>query len=71
MATDICEQFGSRLRQLRQKRGVTQEELAHRVGMDVSYLSELENGRKEPCLRKMKEISQGLEVRLTELMRGL
>jgi transcriptional regulator with XRE-family HTH domain len=71
VATDICEQFGSRLRQLRQKRGVTQEELAHRVGMDVSYLSELENGRKEPCLRKMKEISQGLEVRLTELMRGL
>ena len=71
MATDICEQFGSRLRQLRRKRGVTQEELAHRVGMDVSYLSELENGRKEPCLRKMKEISQGLEVRLTELIRGL
>jgi len=71
VATDICEQFGSRLRQLRRKRGVTQEELAHRVGMDVSYLSELENGRKEPCLRKMKEISQGLEVRLTELIRGL
>lgn len=28
--------------------------------MDVSYLSELENGRKEPCLRKMKEIAQAL-----------
>ena len=71
MATDICEQFGERLRQIRRKQKVTQEELAHRVGMDVSYLSELENGRKEPCLRKMKEIAQGLEISLTELLRGL
>ncbi len=71
MAKDICEQFGDRLRQVRRKRKITQEELAHRVGMDVSYLSEVENGRKEPCLRKMKEIAQGLGVTLAELTRGL
>jgi len=53
------------------KCGFTQEELAHRVGMDVSYLSELENGRKEPCLRKMKEVSQALGVPLAQLLRGI
>jgi transcriptional regulator with XRE-family HTH domain len=67
MAIDICEQFGANLRRLRRKNGLTQEELAYRVGMDVSYLSELENGRKEPCLRKMKEIAQALGVPLTPL----
>jgi transcriptional regulator with XRE-family HTH domain len=71
MATDICEQFGDNLRRIRRKRGFTQEELAHRVGMDVSYLSELENGRKEPCLRKMKEISQALSVPMAHLLRGI
>jgi transcriptional regulator with XRE-family HTH domain len=71
MATDICDQFGSNLRRIRRKRGFTQEELAHRVGMDVSYLSELENGRKEPCLQKMKELSQALSVRLAQLLRGI
>jgi transcriptional regulator with XRE-family HTH domain len=71
MAIDICEQFGANLRRIRRKHGFTQEELAYRVGMDVSYLSELENGRKEPCLRKMKEISQGLGIALAELLRGL
>jgi transcriptional regulator with XRE-family HTH domain len=71
MATDICEQFGVNLRRVRLKRGFTQEELAHRVGMDVSYLSELENGRKEPCLRKMKEVSQALGVPLAQLLRGI
>jgi len=69
MAIDICEQFGINLRRIRHERGFTQEELAYRVGMDVSYLSELENGRKEPCLRKMKEIAQGLDVPLAELLR--
>jgi transcriptional regulator with XRE-family HTH domain len=60
--TDICEHFGKRLLQLRTKRGLSQEDLAYSVGMDISYLSELENGKKEPCLRKMKEIAQGLGV---------
>jgi len=71
MAIDICEQFGANLRRIRRKRGFTQEELAYRVGMDVSYLSELENGRKEPCLRKMTEIAQGLEIKLAELLRDI
>ena len=71
MATDICEQFGANIRQSRRKHGFTQEELAHRVGMDTSYLSELENGRKEPCLRKMKEIAQALGIPLTKLLRGV
>ena len=71
MSNDICEHFGKRLRQLRTQRGLSQEELAYRVGMDVSYLSEVENGKKEPCLRKMKELSQGLGVTLSRLMQGL
>lgn len=71
MSNDICGQFGKRLRQLRTKRGWSQEELAYRVGMDVSYLSEVENGKKEPCLRKLKELAQGLEVTVSRLMQGL
>jgi len=71
MSNDICELFGQRLRRLRTERGWSQEELVHRVGMDVSYLSELENGKKEPCLRKMKELAQGLGVTLSQLLKGL
>jgi transcriptional regulator with XRE-family HTH domain len=71
MAIDICEQFGSNLRRIRRQKGFTQEELAHRVGMDVSYLSELENGKKEPCLRKMTEIAQALGTPVTRLLRGI
>ena len=65
MSNDVWERFGERLRQLRRAEGFSQEELAYRVGMDVSYLSELENGKKEPCLRKLKELSQGLGITLS------
>ena len=71
MSNDICTDFGRRLRQLRLKRKLSQEELAYRVGMDVSFLSELENGRKEPCLRKIKELAQGLDITVSSMMRGL
>ena len=71
MSNDICEQFGKRLRQLRTKQGWSQEELAYRVGMDVSYLSEIENGHKEPCLRKIRELAQGLGITMSRLMQGL
>jgi len=71
MSTDVCGLFGRRIRDLRIKKGWSQEELAYRVGMDVSYLSEVENGKKEPCLRKIKELAQGLDCTLSRMMRGL
>jgi transcriptional regulator with XRE-family HTH domain len=53
MSNDICVQFGKRLRQLRLKKSCRKKNY-YRFGMDVSYVSEVENGKKEPCLRKIK-----------------
>lgn len=40
--------FGSTLRQLRQKAGMSQRELASRVSLDFSYISKVENDRLPP-----------------------
>ena len=42
--------FGEQLRQLRKAAGLTQEELAFRVGLDRTYISLLERGIKSPTL---------------------
>ena len=42
------ETFGQKLRALRRATGVTQRELAKRVGVDFSYISKLENDRVPP-----------------------
>jgi transcriptional regulator with XRE-family HTH domain len=71
MSSAIWRKFGARLRTLRRKRKWSQEELAYRIGMDVSYLSELENGKKEPCLTRIHRIAKGFGLSISELLRDV
>lgn len=43
--------FGQRLRELRDERGWTQDELAERMGCSGSHISAVETGRRSPTLR--------------------
>jgi len=65
---DICVRFGQRLRKLRLERGLTQTDLAVHLGMDRSFLSDLERGKREPCLRTLETIAQGFEVSVPQLL---
>ena len=71
MSSAIWRKFGARLRTLRRKRKWSQEELAYRIGMDVSYLSELENGKKEPCRTRIHRIAKGFGLCISELLRDV
>ncbi len=68
MAHDIVEDFGKRIKKLRLQRKWSQEELAFRSGLDDGYLSDVECGKKEPCLRKIKDLSKALKVSLSKMM---
>src|SRR4051794_31326305 len=46
----VARAFGATLREARRARGMTQEELAAAAGMDRTYPSLLENGKREPAL---------------------
>ncbi len=59
--------FGAHLRALRQKLGLTQEEVAHQAGIHVTYLSGIERGRRNPSLRNLRRIAHALDVAVREL----
>lgn len=40
--------FGHELRELRRSKGISQRDLAKKVGVDFSYISKVENGRLPP-----------------------
>lgn len=42
--TEILKQLGDNLRDLREKRGYTQEELANELGLEISQISRIERG---------------------------
>ena len=59
--------FGQRIRRLRSERGVTQEEVAHRAGVHVTYLSGIERGIRNPSLRNIRAIAAALDVPMSDL----
>ena len=58
--------FGTHVRTLRQKVGLSQEEVAHLAGIHVTYLSGIERGNRNPSLRNIRRIALGLEVPVRE-----
>ncbi|MFM2044697.1 MAG: hypothetical protein RLY86_3273 [Pseudomonadota bacterium] len=62
--------FGAHLRAVRTEKGLTQEDLAHRTGVSVGYLSQLENGRRNPSLLLMLALGEALGVRVEQLLSG-
>ena len=58
MALPFCE----RLYNIRKLRGITQAELAQRIGVSNSTVGMYEQGRREPCLSMLKKICEVMDV---------
>ena len=71
MSTKIRKCFGARLRQLREEKNMLQAELADRVGIRESFVSDIENAKKEPCLEVIYMLADGLGVSLRRMFWNL
>lgn len=67
----LCSHFGMRVRELRKKRGYSQEEFAAHVGMHRTYLGGLERGERNPTLTIIARIAIGLGISISELTSGI
>jgi len=59
--------IGTRIIQLRDQKGLTQQELSHRTGLAASYLSRVENRRLEPRPQTLRKIAAALGVPISEI----
>lgn len=57
----------SKLRDIRKEQGITQEELAYRVGVTVRYIAFLESGDRKPSIDLAFEISKVLKRSVDEI----
>lgn len=64
--------FGDRVRELRQKRNLTQRDLGALVDVEFSYISKIENGKLDfgnyPSERLIERLAEALEVETDELL---
>lgn len=68
---DISFRFGLRLRELRRSRNMTQLRMAIDFGIDRSFISDVERGKKSISLTFLEVIALGLGLELSDLVRGL
>lgn len=60
--------FARNLKTLRRARGWSQEELAHRAGLDRTYISSLERQKYAPTLEVLDKLAIALEASPAELI---
>jgi len=63
----IERQFGKRVRELRLARGLSQEEMAFKIGVHRTYLGGIERGERNPSLKNIAAIAMALDISLREL----
>jgi transcriptional regulator with XRE-family HTH domain len=61
--------FGQALRELRKKRGISQENLAFESGYHPTYIGQLERGKKSPSLRAILSLAKALNTSGSEVVR--
>lgn len=60
--------FGNRVRELRQERGITQEQLAELMGKTTEHISFLERGERSPSFEVILDLAKSLSVPVSYLM---
>lgn len=66
--SELLRRFAANLVRLRRERGFSQEELAHRAGVDRTFVSGCERLVRNPTLTTLEKIARGLGVDPLELL---
>jgi len=66
LETDIKVRFGRRLREVRQAKGLSQEELAFRSGLHRTYVSSAERGKRNVGLVNVERLAEALNIDICE-----
>lgn len=68
---DVSSRFGVRLRELRHDRNMTQLRMAVEFGIDRTFISDVERGRKSISLPMLEVLALGFNLSLSELLRDI
>jgi transcriptional regulator with XRE-family HTH domain len=59
------------VRALREKRGLSQEELAHETGFGRSFMSAIERGKKDVRISTLVKLAAIFKISLSQLLKGI
>ncbi len=62
----ITEDVGNRIKYIRKKRGLSQEKLALKAGIDRTYLAGIESGKRNATITSIEKIVVALDVSMSQ-----
>ena len=63
----LKKQFGARIKELREKKGISQEQLAEMVSMESRHISRIETGKSFTTIENISKIASALNVDINML----
>jgi len=70
-STRTLQVLSNRIKELRDEKNISQEELAHRSGLSRTGMGLLETGKRWPRLDTLMSVAEGLNVTVDQLLKGL
>jgi transcriptional regulator with XRE-family HTH domain len=67
--SEISIKFGEKVRELRTKKGFSQEELAHIADVHRTYIGMVERAEKNITLVNVEKIANALEITISDLLK--
>jgi transcriptional regulator with XRE-family HTH domain len=67
----VLASLGQNVRKTREKKELTQEQLAEFAGLDPTYISGIERGVRNPGIRNVAKIAKALGISTSELCKGV
>ena len=68
--TSAKQKLGKKLREFRKEQGLSQEQLGFSAKVDRSYISEIENGLRNPSLQTLEKLAKALKLKVSDLTRS-
>lgn len=69
--SEIQKTIGLRIRELRNKTGLSQEKFALKIEMDRTYLASVESGRRNISIVNLEKIIKGLNITFSEFFEDM
>jgi len=66
--SQLQQKIGQRIRELRESKGISQQNLAAVCNFEKANLSRIEAGRTNPTVSTLYKISKALEIKISELV---
>jgi transcriptional regulator with XRE-family HTH domain len=66
---NVLIQFGEKVRVIRKKQGLSQEQLAHNANLHRTYIGMIERAEKNITLINIEKIAKALDVPVHELLK--